>query len=235
MKKLAVLLIALFVSACGGGDDSTTVADSSVKAADGTCIGTTGQTCTGIEDYDACMQENCGTEWSALQSSCSALVNCQKKCPCDDNNEQCVENCAQTSVSASCLEASMSFGFCMMGAGCEQPVCEDLDNGTEEDIISNDEDVTTSGGNAACQFDDEICTEYSEASVTMGFNQTACEAGGGTWKDAGCPAADVAATCTLANGDKYFCYVLDGETEAASEVACQSMCDGLSGTFDSGM
>jgi hypothetical protein len=59
---------------------------------------------------ESCLQSNCGSQFSAAESACSALIACESACACTD--DACLAACSTKDVTASCETASEAVGPC---------------------------------------------------------------------------------------------------------------------------
>jgi hypothetical protein len=140
MKKiLAFAAIAAFVVAC---DSSSGGGSSGTKDQWGNCVGTEGQTCTGIDEYNNCVTSKCGTEVNDVLAKCATLISCTQACKCDSAYQTCQQACA-TKIDAACQTSFTAAGTCVQ-ANCmdKLPKC-----------------TTGGGGGSNCDAAKSCCTQ----------------------------------------------------------------------------
>lgn len=97
----------------------------------GNCWGSSGQQCTGVEEFSACVMEKCDKEMQDVfgpnyknkdftGGKCSELIKCQLACNCGDTT--CEQGCL-TKMTSDCQSASLAFAQCMDTSGCKKPEC----------------------------------------------------------------------------------------------------------------
>jgi hypothetical protein len=105
------------------------------RGAFGECFGEQGQTCTGVDTYEACLQQQCGGEARACYGAgvfdgdfggaCAPFMQCARACDCGDTG--CTVACAQE-MSDACRQCSAEVSACTEGR-CTPPVCTGGGNG----------------------------------------------------------------------------------------------------------
>ena len=113
--SMAFLVLAAF-PACDG-DPGEKVRDKY-----GQCYEFTGMECTGVREFYACIADACGTLLDACSSQCRSLFDCQRTCPCDSTNSQCLATC-MNAASQDCKTCMAPAQMCIVQAQCQAPSC----------------------------------------------------------------------------------------------------------------
>lgn len=191
MKKFALSLMVLALAACGSdggssGSDSGPGTDTGTPAPVekdefGNCYGTAGQECTGIDEYTTCVLGACDAEYQDCFGAdymngnwggkCGDYIVCNIDCDCGDTacNTACLTNSTQD-----CQDCLQSIATCVLGSGCNYPVCKDPNNqgGANCDALQVCCDKLMDAMKPACQQavdlgDDNVCKQNLD-SWTMG-------------------------------------------------------------------
>jgi hypothetical protein len=126
-RLFSIVVLSLGLAACGssGGGGSGTGRDSL-----GQCHGNPGQTCTGTDTYETCVENACDAQFKAALGAdykngnfsgvCASYFNCIIACNCGDNT--CQGACT-AQLSGDCQTAAIALGSCTSGSTCTPPVC----------------------------------------------------------------------------------------------------------------
>jgi hypothetical protein len=116
-KTTAVALsVALGFAVLGVGACSSSSSGGGKSGAP-SCQGNTGQTGAGSPACSSCLQNNCGSQLSSVESACSAYVSCYEGCQCSDIS--CISGCAQK-IDSTCQNAYGPLTSCL-SQNCSTP------------------------------------------------------------------------------------------------------------------
>ncbi|MBM4397603.1 MAG: hypothetical protein FJ087_18185 [Deltaproteobacteria bacterium] len=130
-RILAIGFAAAFLFAACGSDDGGSSGGTAGGTRDkyGACYGTTGQECTGIDEYQDCVISKCDTELKDMLGAsyasgtfagkCGEMVNFLVKCACGDT--ACEQACA-AKMDADCQTAAGAVSTCAQN-NCKLPTC----------------------------------------------------------------------------------------------------------------
>ncbi len=124
MRTIAMILAASWVLGCGDGGSS-----SGGQGIVG-CFGTPGQTCTGVDTFETCVESHCDSQAQACfgsgyksgsyGGSCGAFIGCTSKCSCGD---MACQSACLGQLTNDCSTCSQTFSTCEESSGCARPVC----------------------------------------------------------------------------------------------------------------
>jgi hypothetical protein len=128
MRTIAMILsVSWMVVGCG---DSGSSNNPSGRGNFGECFGSSGQTCTGVDTFETCVESHCDSQAQAcfgsgyksgnFGGSCGGFIGCTTKCACGDTT--CQSGCL-AQLTSDCTSCSQTFSSCEMSSGCAQPVC----------------------------------------------------------------------------------------------------------------
>src|SRR5215467_13900780 len=97
MRTIAkIMAVAWVVVGCSSSD--TTTSNASGRGSLGACYGTEGQTCTGVDTFESCLESHCDSQAKACYGSgyksgnfsgpCGPFISCISQCNCGDTTCQ---------------------------------------------------------------------------------------------------------------------------------------------------
>jgi hypothetical protein len=94
------------------------------------CQGATGSTGPGTAACNSCLQTNCASQLSSVESACGAYLTCDEACQCSDTT--CLAECVTTKIDGACATADGPFTSCLTQScpsQCEQTIVLDSGGG----------------------------------------------------------------------------------------------------------
>ena len=126
MRTIAMIFAVSWVVGCSDSGSNP----SSGRGGLGECFGSTGQTCTGVDAFESCVESHCDSQAQACYGSgyksgsyggpCGGFLGCVTKCACGDTS--CQSGCL-SQLTSDCSTCSQTFSSCQQSSGCAQPVC----------------------------------------------------------------------------------------------------------------
>ena len=195
------------------------LACSSSSSGNGTS-GSNGQTCsTGGSsssqtnaDCSSCTQSNCSSEISALQSACSALLNCESGCACSDTT--CLGKCVGM-LDSGCQSALSTESTCQKNKCAAQ--CNSGAGGSSSAGGSSAAGGSGSGMvTASCYVDaSKTCQQYTTSAAVLPTLNGVCTQQMGTI-GTGCPSANLLGCCKTSTSE--VCIYMGSQVTADSEM-----------------
>ncbi len=74
------------------------------------CQGNAGTSGAGSAACNTCLEGNCGSQTSSVESSCSAYISCYNGCQCSDTS--CISGC-QSKIDSTCSSAYSPLTSCL--------------------------------------------------------------------------------------------------------------------------
>lgn len=125
----AILVVSWVVLGCGDSGSASPDGPNGGRGVVG-CFGSTGQTCTGVDTYESCVESHCDSQAQACFGSgyksgnfsgpCGGFIGCVSSCACGDT--ACQTGCI-SQLTNDCTSCSQTFSTCETSSGCAMPVC----------------------------------------------------------------------------------------------------------------
>jgi len=129
MRAWSIILGLLFAACGGSGGNGSGGSDRDVF---GECTNTGGHTCTGLDEYQTCVESHCDADFKTCLGpnyksgdfgggTCTAYIECAVGCGCD--NGPCEANCVANQLTADCESCLTAAIGCQQATSCTPPVC----------------------------------------------------------------------------------------------------------------